>query len=103
MAEKKDHPGSERHADEKRGRGTPRYHGGDWDKAERENEHAVSAATEDEDTEDRIDDAGTRGAVYGHGGVGKVEREADDAVEPEEKVASREANDEEVGSDRKRG
>lgn len=100
MAEKKEHPGSERHADEKRGRGTPRYHGGDWDKAERENEHAVSAATEDEDTEDQIDDTGTRGAVYGHGGVGKVEREGD-SVEPEEKLASREDNDEEVGSDRK--
>jgi len=96
----KNHPGSERHADEKRGRGRPRYHGGDWDKAERENERAVSAATEDEDTEDQIDDAGTRGAVYGHGGVGKVER-GGDSVEPEEKVASRDDNDEESGADRK--
>jgi hypothetical protein len=94
MPEKTEHPGSERHADEKRERGTPRYHGGDWDKAERENERAISAATEDEDTEDRIDDAGTRGAVYGRGGVGKVAREADDAIEPEDK-------DEEAGSVRK--
>jgi hypothetical protein len=95
------HPGSERHADERRGRGTPRYHGGDWDKAERENERAISEATEDEDTDERIDDAGTRGAVYGHRGVGKVSREGD-AVEPEDRVASREDIEEEGDSDRKR-
>jgi hypothetical protein len=76
------HPGSERHADEGRVSGGPRYHGDDWERADEEPARGPEAAAE-EDTEDAafeandqaITDEGARGAVFGREGKGIVERD----------------------------
>jgi hypothetical protein len=78
-----EHPGSERHADEQRtDDGGPRYHGDQWQKADEEPARGPDEPAEEETAEaafeandEQLNDAGTRGAVFGRGGHGKVERD----------------------------
>jgi hypothetical protein len=83
------HAGSEREADQQR-EGGPRDHGSDWQQATEDEEHGRRAVAESADTrteheaaDDEIADPGTRGAVFGRGGTGLVERdEPDDPAGP---------------------
>jgi hypothetical protein len=84
-------PGSERHRDEQRQDRGPVYHGRDWkDADEKPTREALREPAEDEGTspldqaDEQLDDPGTRGANFGRGGVGLVERddERSDAADP---------------------
>jgi hypothetical protein len=76
------HPGSERGADQNRSSGGPRYHGEAWTQADEEPARGSDVPAEEE-TEDgafeandeAIVDEGARGAVFGRGGKGIVERD----------------------------
>jgi hypothetical protein len=75
-------PAGERHRDEQRSDRGPAYHGGDWSKADQEDgRSAMDLPAEDEVRSDfdradeEISDPGTRGAVFGKGGRGLVERD----------------------------
>jgi hypothetical protein len=79
-----EHPGSERHADQQR-EGGPRYHGSDWEQAAEDEERgrltepqSADTRTELEAADEEIADPGTRGAVFGRGGKGIVERDEPD-------------------------
>jgi hypothetical protein len=98
MSHKGNKPGTERHRDEQREDRGPVYHGvRDWtlaeDEADREalNIPAEEEATPDIETADeQISDPGTRGANFGRGGVGIVERDVEpqreEEVEPNRKL-----------------
>lgn len=75
----------ERRRDEQRDGHGPVYHGGDWSKADAEHgrdaldEPAEQEVTSDvERADEEIQDPGTRGAVFGKGGKGIVERDMED-------------------------
>lgn len=75
----------ERKRDEERESHGPTYHGGDWSEAETEHgRDALDIPAEEEVVSDvaradeELDDPGTRGAVFGKGGKGIVERDLDD-------------------------
>lgn len=78
-------PAGERRRDDARDDHGPVYHGGDWSQADAESgREALDASAEEEvrtDVEradEELDDPGTRGAVFGKGGKGIVQREIDD-------------------------
>jgi hypothetical protein len=90
-----EHPGSERHADQQR-EGGPRYHGSDWEQAAEDEERGRLTAAESGDTrtelevaDEEIADPGTRGAVFGRGGKGIVERD-----QPDDPAGASQARDE---------
>jgi hypothetical protein len=66
--------GSEVAADAKRKGGGPRYHQGTWSKAQRERGVVENRPKESPDGDLKPMDNGTRGAVFGKGGVGIVQR-----------------------------
>jgi hypothetical protein len=75
----------ERKRDDERESHGPTYHGGDWSQAD--NEHGRDALDESAEQEvandveradEEIEDPGTRGAVFGKGGKGIVERDMED-------------------------
>lgn len=75
----------ERKRDEERESHGPTYHGGDWSQADKEHgrdaldENAEQEAASDvERADEEIEDPGTRGAVFGKGGKGIVQRELED-------------------------
>ncbi|HVV84163.1 MAG TPA: hypothetical protein VHE35_13905 [Kofleriaceae bacterium] len=87
-------PAGERRRDDARDSHGPVYHGGDWSKADREDSEGREALDQPAEEEVRsdvdradeaLDDPGTRGAVFGKGGKGIVER--DDA--PDEPTGKR--------------
>lgn len=76
-------PGERRRDDERESHG-PVYHGGDWSKADHEEEREAlerpaeeEARDETERADEELDDPGTRGAVFGKGGKGIVQRDGD--------------------------
>jgi hypothetical protein len=88
-----DQPAGERRRDDERDGHGPVYKGGDWSKADQEGDRgeALDLPAEEEvrsDTEradEEIEDPGTRGAVFGRGGVGIVERDEDKPAKPNPK------------------
>ncbi len=88
------HPGSERYADETR-EGGPRYHGTGWKQAEENGKRGRVTAPDSADTrtdleaaDDEVDDPGARGAVFGRGGQGAVQRD-----QPDDPAGQSEARD----------
>jgi hypothetical protein len=78
-------PAGERRRDDERDSHGPVYRGGDWSQAD--DEHGRDAldqpgeqevANDVERADEEIEDPGTRGAVFGKGGKGIVERDLDD-------------------------
>jgi hypothetical protein len=79
-----DKPG-EVHADEQRPDRGPTYQGGDWDLSDEEQPREALDRPAEEEVEsnveradEELDDPGTRGAVFGKGGKGLVERDEQD-------------------------
>lgn len=85
-------PGERRRDEEREGHG-PTYKGSDWSKADRENDvtrHGLperEGMANDDDRADarELDDPGTRGAVFGRGGVGLAQHEDDKPAKPNPK------------------
>ena len=78
------HPGSERFADQARD-GGPRYHGAGWQQAAADEGRGRVTGADSADTrtaleqaDDEIDEPGARGAVFGRGGQGAVQRDQPD-------------------------
>ena len=85
-------PAGERKRDDERPDHGPVYHGGDWSKADQEDgRESIDLPAEEEARDDveradeEIEDPGTRGAVFGKGGVGIVERDNDRPTKPNPK------------------
>jgi hypothetical protein len=75
----------ERRRDDERESHGPVYKGGDWSKADTEHEREAHDLPAEEEVRDEVeradeelDDPGTRGAVFGKGGKGIVERDGGD-------------------------